>query len=190
MPVERRTARMQTTTLVISVVALAAAVVLVVLALRAAGTNNAPQTLNASTERFVVGDAAERSRSIRKDGPILFSDVSGNGQNHPVYLLHRGSDAKSGWTIVEAHPPRSATDCFIHWSGRRGLFTSCDDSTYPADGAGLPHYAWEVDADGQLRIDLRRTVTTDGATPETTTTAAPHRGSTIVITGGSSTTTP
>ena len=190
MPVERRNARMQTTTLIISVVALAAAVVLVVLALRAAGTNNAPQTINPSNERFVVGDAEERARSIRKDGPILFSDVSGNGQNHPVYLLHDGEDAHLNWTIVEAHPPGSPPNCFINWSKERNLFTSCDERTFPADGSGLPHYAWEVSTDGELSIDLRKTVSADGATPVSTTSVVKHAGSTIVITGGASTSTP
>ena len=84
MPIERRTARTQTTTLIISVVALAAALLLGFLVLRHATGTNSKVKINLGTDVFQAGNASERSKEIAKDGPLLFSDVSGGGQQRPT----------------------------------------------------------------------------------------------------------
>jgi hypothetical protein len=156
MPVERRTSTRQTVTLVISIVAVVAAVVLVVAAVRTAGRSKTA-TIGGGQTEFDAGLARERAASIRRDGPLAFSDVSGAGQRLPIYLSHSGTDATSGWNVIDAHPPDTPEGCFIRWSRRRSLFeTSCNDATYPADGGSLNHYSWSVTKDGRLLVDLRK----------------------------------
>ena len=153
MPVERRTSRSQTTTLIVSVVALAIAVILVIGVLRAA-THRSHDTVVSPNATFDAGVASERMASIAKGGPILFSDVSGGGQNRPIYVSHTGTDAKTGWQVIDAHPNGSPSDCFLKWKPSRNLFaTSCDKRTFPPDGGTQRHYKWKV-TDGELLIQL------------------------------------
>jgi hypothetical protein len=153
MPVERRTSRSQTTTLIVSVVALAIAVILVIGVLRAA-SHHSHDTVVAPNAAFDVGAASKMQGEIDKNGPLLFSDVSGGGQSRPIYVSHSGSDAKTGWQVIDAHPNGSASDCFLKWKPSRNLFaTSCDNRTFPADGGAQHHYKWTVSG-GELLIQL------------------------------------
>ncbi len=98
-PIERRTARMQTTTLVISVVALArgAAPRASSSSASATGSNNSKMKINLGTDIFRPATPSERAAAIAKDGPLLFSDVSGGGQDRPIFVNHLGHDPKTGW---------------------------------------------------------------------------------------------
>jgi hypothetical protein len=158
-PIERRTARMQTTTLVISVVALLAALLLGFLVLRHATGNNSKVKINLGTDVFQAGDAGERAQAIAKAGPLLFSDVSGGGQDRPIFVNHLGHDAKTGWVALAAVPPHAPDGCFLEWDAKAKQFRGvkrCVAATYPADGAGLTRYAATVNKDGILEIDLRK----------------------------------
>ena len=146
---------MQTTTLIISLVAVAVALLLVYLIIRAAGGKDGV-ALNLGDNKFQAGIATERAEAIRADGPLLFSDVAGGGQRRPIFLNHTGDDATTGWSVFDAHPPGTAEDCFLRWSATREVFTTtCNSTTFPADGGDLPNYRWEVTTDGALVIDVR-----------------------------------
>jgi len=156
MPIERRTNARQRTVLALSIVAVLVAIGLVIAAVSAAGRNNPPVIQRGKRARFDAGVAKERAASIAKDGPLLFSDVSGTGQRLPVFVSHQGTDDATGWSVFGAHPPDTPDSCFLAWSHlTRHFEADCTSATYPADGGDLPHYAWEVDKDGRLLIDLR-----------------------------------
>ena len=122
MPIERRTARMQTTTLVISVVALVAALLLGFLVLRHATGSNSTVKINLGTDIFQAGNAGERAAAIAKAGPLLFSDVSGGGQDRPIFVNHLGHDAKTGWVALDAVPPDAPDGCFLEWDAKAKQF--------------------------------------------------------------------
>jgi hypothetical protein len=152
---------MQTTTLIISVVALAAALLLGFLVLRHATGNNSKVKINLGTDVFQAGDAGERAKEIAKAGPLLFSDVSGGGQERPIFVNHLSGDNKTGWVAVTAVPPNAPDGCFLEWDARAKEFRGvkhCVAQTFPADGAGLTRYAATVNKDGTLEIDLRKEV--------------------------------
>lgn len=157
MPIERRSARVQTTTIVISVVALAAALLLAVLVFRAA-TGGDDVAIRLGDDVFAAGAADERAEAIAGDGPLLFSDVSGRGQRRPIYLQHLGDDPETGWYAFDARPPAAAEGCFLEWDAAARRFVGvdgCTAATYPADGEGLDRYPVVVSRDGDLSIDLR-----------------------------------
>ena len=161
MPIERRTARTQTTTLIISVVALAAALLLGFLVLRHATGTNSKVKINLGTDVFQAGNASERSKEIAKDGPLLFSDVSGGGQQRPIFVNHLHGDTRTGWVALAAVPPGGPDGCFLEWDAQAKQFRGvkrCVATTYPADGAGLTRYKATVNKDGILEIDLRKEV--------------------------------
>lgn len=156
MPIERRSTRTQTTTLVISVAVLAVALILVVLILQASGSG--PKiNVALGDDTFTVGPAASRARAIARDGPLLFSDVSGGGQRRPIFVNHTGEDHRVGWEVFDARPPEAPEGCFLEWRAEAEVFgTTCDERTFPANGGDLPHYSWKVTREGDLVVDLRR----------------------------------
>ena len=156
MPVERRTSTRQTLTLVISVLAIVGAVVLVIAAVQAAGRANSA-TIGGGQTEIDAGLAKERAASIDRDGPLLFSDVSGGGQRLPIYLSHTGDDPETGWHVLDAHPPDTPEDCFVQWpKGGTRFETTCNDDTFPRDGGTLHKFSWRVTDDGRLLVDLRK----------------------------------
>jgi len=114
-------------------------------------------TLAVGDTRFKVGDAQELTDRFKEDPlPRLFSDVSGAGQKRPIIIGRSGTDPKSGWFAVDAHPDGTPDDCFFQPDeARTKLVASCDGREFPAGGAGLTAYPWEVTADGELQVDLR-----------------------------------
>lgn len=108
--------------------------------------------------RFTVGNADELNRRFQEDPvPRLLPDVSGDGQRRPVILAKTGTDPEQGWVIVDANPPGAPDDCFFQpTEDRTALVAPCTQQVFPADGAGLASYPWEVTADGSLVVDLRR----------------------------------
>jgi hypothetical protein len=162
---------MQTTTLVISVVALLVALLLGFLVLRHASGNNSKVKINPTSEVFEAGNASERARSIAKDGPLLFSDVSGGGQNRPIFVNHLGDDTKTGWYAIDAVPPGAPDGCFLEWNREAKEFRGvkrCVAAAYPPDGTGLTRYTASVNSNGILEVDLRKELSAS-----TTTVAGP-----------------
>ena len=108
--------------------------------------------------RFTVGNAAELNDRFQKDPvPRLLSDVSGDGQKRPIIIAKKGSDPLTGWIVVDAQPPGTPDGCFFQPSpDRTTLVASCNQLEFPADGAGMTAYPWEVASGGALVVDLRR----------------------------------
>ncbi len=153
MPIERRNTRTQTTALIVSVVILAIAVVLFILVLRAATQHNHDTVVN-NNAAFDAGATKDLVTEIHKDGPLLFSDVAGAGQQRPIYVNHTGASDKTGWQVIDAHPTGAATDCFLKWKPSRDLYvTTCDSRTFPPDGGTQHHYTWRVNG-GHLLVAL------------------------------------
>lgn len=190
MPVERRSGSQQTRSAIIAVVALVIAVLGAWGMIRLASGGQGPVKVQLGDDTFDAGYATRMADQIDKDGPLLFSDVSGRGQRQPIYVVHIGSDDKDGWFALSAIAPGAAEGCFVTWNpeselfeerraadpaeGRDALGERCRDVTWSADGTDgsdgseLEAFPWEIDEDERLIIDLRpdqsRTTTTTIAT--------------------------
>lgn len=190
MPVERRSGSQQTRSVIIAVVALVIAVLGAWGMIRLASGGQGPVKVQLGDDTFDAGFATRMADQIDKDGPLLFSDVSGRGQRQPIYVVHIGSDDKDGWFALSAIAPGAAEGCFVTWNpeselfeerraadpaeGRDALGERCRDVTWSADGTDgsdgseLEAFPWEIDKDERLIIDLRpdqsRTTTTTIAT--------------------------
>ncbi|MEZ5243145.1 MAG: hypothetical protein R2696_15580 [Microthrixaceae bacterium] len=190
MPVERRSGSQQTRSVIIAVVALAIAVLGAWGMIRLASGGQGPVKVQLGDDTFDAGYATRMADQIDKDGPLLFSDVSGRGQRQPIYVVHIGSDEKDGWFALSAVAPGAAEGCFVTWNpeselfeerraadpaeGRDALGERCRDVTWSAngtdgsDGSELEAFPWKIDKDERLIIDLRpdqsRTTTTTIAT--------------------------
>lgn len=190
MPVERRSGSQQTRSAIIAVVALVIAVLGAWGMIRLASGGQGPVKVQLGDDTFDAGYATRMADQIDKDGPLLFSDVSGRGQRQPIYVVHIGSDDKDGWFALSAIAPGAAEGCFVTWNpeselfeerraadpaeGRDALGERCRDVTWSADGTDgsdgseLEAFPWKIDKDERLIIDLRpdqsRTTTTTIAT--------------------------
>ncbi len=190
MPVERRSGSQQTRSVIIAVVALVIAVLGAWGMIRLASGGQGPVKVQLGDDTFDAGYATRMADQIDKDGPLLFSDVSGRGQRQPIYVVHIGSDEKDGWFALSAIAPGAAEGCFVTWNpeselfeerraadpaeGRDALGERCRDVTWSAngtdgsDGSELEAFPWKIDKDERLIIDLRpdqsRTTTTTIAT--------------------------
>ena len=190
MPVERRSGSQQTRSVIIAVVALVIAVLGAWGMIRLASGGQGPVKVQLGDDTFDAGFATRMADQIDKDGPLLFSDVSGRGQRQPIYVVHIGSDEKDGWFALSAIAPGAAEGCFVTWNpeselfeerraadpaeGRDALGERCRDVTWSAngtdgsDGSELEAFPWKIDKDERLIIDLRpdqsRTTTTTIAT--------------------------
>lgn len=190
MPVERRSGSQQTRSAIIAVVALVIAVLGAWGMIRLASGGQGPVKVQLGDDTFDAGYATRMADQIDKDGPLLFSDVSGRGQRQPIYVVHIGSDEKDGWFALSAIAPGAAEGCFVTWNpeselfeerraadpaeGRDALGERCRDVTWSAngtdgsDGSELEAFPWKIDKDERLIIDLRpdqsRTTTTTIAT--------------------------
>ena len=190
MPVERRSGSQQTRSAIIAVVALVIAVLGAWGMIRLASGGQGPVKVQLGDDTFDAGYATRMADQIDKDGPLLFSDVSGRGQRQPIYVVHIGSDEKDGWFALSAIAPGAAEGCFVTWNpeselfeerraadpaeGRDALGERCRDVTWSADGTDgsdgseLEAFPWKIDKDERLIIDLRpdqsRTTTTTIAT--------------------------
>nr|HNN40606.1 hypothetical protein [Microthrixaceae bacterium] len=177
MPVERRSGSQQTRSVIIAVVALVIAVLGAWGMIRLASGGQGPVKVQLGDDTFDAGYATRMADQIDKDGPLLFSDVSGRGQRQPIYVVHIGSDDKDGWFALSAIAPGAAEGCFVTWNpeselfeerraadpaeGRDALGERCRDVTWSAngtdgsDGSELEAFPWEIDKDERLIIDLR-----------------------------------
>jgi hypothetical protein len=105
------------------------------------------------TDTFDAGLTSKRADAIRRDGPILFSDVA-SGQND-IYLQHIGDDDATGWLAFDARRPGATRDCTLKWDADADQFTDpCDGTVVPADGSGLKQYQVVVTESGTVVINL------------------------------------
>lgn len=117
------------------------------------GKRNSPD-LRLGDQTFRAGNAEARAAEIERNGPILFSDVSGR-QDRDLILQHLGDDPDEGWHAIAAQPIDRARDCFWDWQPEEEIFrATCDPSlTAPADGEGSTRYHVTID-DGAIEVDL------------------------------------
>lgn len=153
----------------IGIVALVLAVALAWGILRLASGDSSTR-LRLGDDVFEAGNAVRLAKQVRADGPLLFSDVSGRGQNRPVFVNHFGDDATIRWVAFDAVAPDAPPNCFLAWSAGRQLFEErsvgtggdfrkgeiCRTLTFPPNGEGLTQYKWKVDDEGRLTIDFRK----------------------------------
>lgn len=119
---------------------------------------------------FVAGRTRDYAPQIKRNGPLLFNDLSGGSRQ--VFLQHLGGDRKLGWIAIQAHIDGEPKTCVLQWNqGDRRFHDPCGATSYPADGTGLVRYRVTVRPSDRLDIDLRTplpadtTVTTGPATP-------------------------
>lgn len=170
MPVERRSGTQQMTAIGVGIVAVLLAVGLAWGLLALASGGNGPVRLRLGDDQFNAGQATRLSRQIAKEGPVLFSDVSGRGQRRPIFVNHFGDDPEIRWVAFSAKAPGAPEGCFLSWSDERQVFEEravqegagrergelCREVTYPPTGEGLEQFTWKIDKDdGNLTIDLR-----------------------------------
>jgi hypothetical protein len=129
------------------------------------------------TDTFDAGLTTKRADAIRRDGPILFSDVA-SGQND-IFLQHLGDDDATGWLAFDARRTGTTRDCTLHWSSDAGQFVDpCDDTIGPADGEGLKQYQVVVTEAGTVVINLDP----DNPIPSSSTSSS-STSSTLHVTG-------
>ena len=128
-------------------------------------------------DTFDAGLAKKRADAIRRDGPILFSDVA-SGQRD-IFLQHLGDDDTTGWSAFDARRSGQGRACTLTWDGSRSEFADpCDGSTVPPSGAGLARYKVVVTESGTVVIDLNPDHA-DDPTPTSSSTTT----SSLIITG-------
>lgn len=111
---------------------------------------------------FAPGNVDRLSDDIAEKGPLLLSDVSGGDRD--IFLQHIGDDEMSGWFAFGVRPLASTRDCFVMWDPVDTDFVdNCDGTVYPADGEGLPRYPVDIDADGNITIDIRSVISGAGS---------------------------
>lgn len=174
MPVERRSGARQARAVAVGVVALVLAVAAAWGVVALASGGDGPVRVNLGDDVFDAGQAVRLSRQVAADGPLLFSDVSGRGQVRPIVVNHFGDDPDERWAAFTAVLPGAEENCFLTWSDERNLFEErrppdegrgagelCRDVTVSADGSTasdgstVEAFAWRIDDDGNLVIDLR-----------------------------------
>lgn len=102
---------------------------------------------------FKPGPVSELAVGVAEEGPLLLSDTSGGDRD--IWINHVGESDDEGWHAFAARPLSSPRDCVAEWiEADRTFIDSCDGTSYPEDGAGLPQYPVSVDAEGILSIDL------------------------------------
>ena len=146
-PRKRRSAR---ALIITGLAGVAFAVVLVVLFVSLASREGG---LGLGDEVFTAGRADRLSRSIERDGPVLYPDPLKRSAGRNLYIQHLGETPTTGWLAFEAQveDPR----CQLVWVADGRHFTDpCTKRDYPADGAGLRHYPTVVE-DGNVVVDLR-----------------------------------
>jgi hypothetical protein len=180
MPVERRSGTKQVTSVLFGIVAVLLAIGIAWGMLALASGGDGPVRIQLGDDQFDAGQAARLSRQIQRDGPALFSDVSGRGQLQPIAVNHFGDDPEIRWVAFPAVAPGADEGCFLTWNAQDEVFEDrrppegggkgdvgelCSDVTYPPNGEGLEQFGWEVDDEGNLIIDVRgdeATTTTGG----------------------------
>ena len=169
MPVERRSGKQQLIAISLGVGAVVIAIGLAWGMLALAGGNETATQLRLGDDVFDAGNSVRLSAQINRQGPLLFSDVSGRGQQRPIAVNHFGEDPATRWVAFDAAAPGAPENCFLVWSPDRKLFEErsaasgaereqgqiCRDITFPANGEGLDQYSWRIDKAGNLTIDLR-----------------------------------
>jgi hypothetical protein len=134
--------------------------------------------INLGDDRFDAGKVDNIAKAIDKGHglPILYGDLV--GRDRPLYVQHKGTDPKAGWTAFGAFDPDRPSCTVGIDRARLVLVDSCNRSrTYPKDGTGLRHYPVVVEGD-RLKVDLNELSTTtssstSSSTSTTSTTAAP-----------------
>ena len=150
-PVESKLPPSTLKALIIGAAGVLVAIGLIVATLAAANSGNVE--IRIGDDDFDAGDAESRAEAVARDGPILFSDVSGGERD--IILQHLGDDAQAGWLAFDAHASGASRDCFLEWDAGQELFLdSCDGTAYPADGAGLTTYDVTV-IEGDVVVSLR-----------------------------------
>jgi len=105
------------------------------------------------SDRFDAGLATKRADAVRRDGPILFSDVA-SGQRD-IFLQHQGDDDSTGWSAFDARKAGTSRDCTLKWDSQDVQFNDpCDGSTVAPDGTGLTQYKVVVTQSGTVVINL------------------------------------
>lgn len=122
---------------------------------------------------FTVGNAARLQAEVERDGPLFFPALVGD---RDIYVNNVSRD----WFAFETTAPGAAETCPLQWDARRFVFVDrCDGTEYPADGEGLVRYRVFVDAEGVLKVDLRRRLPLE---PEATTTSSSSTSSSTTST--------
>lgn len=107
-------------------------------------------SLRIGDDTFRPGPAETLAELVEEEGPLLIPDVAGGDRD--LILQHLGDDPLSGWYAFAARPPQARRDCVAEWQPDEEVFVdSCDGTTYPADGSGLPSFAVRID-DGELEV--------------------------------------
>ena len=116
MPVEKRSGTNQTTAIIVGIVSVAVCVALAWWLISVASSGGGPVQFNLGDDEFNAGQVERLATQVSKDGPVLFSDVSGRGQVRPIWINHFGDDPTREWYVFTAIAPDAPEDCFLAWN--------------------------------------------------------------------------
>ncbi len=112
---------------------------------------------------FTVGNAARLQEQVETGGPLIFPALVGE---RDLFVHNVSRD----WFAFETTAPGADRTCQLEWRQEQFSFVDpCDGAAYPANGEGLVRYRVFVDAEGVLKVDLRRRLPLDA---EATTTSS------------------
>ena len=138
--------------------------------------------VNLGVKEFEVGRAVVFAQEIAQlQRPLIFPPL--HGTDLTIYVQHLGSDPTRGWLAFDGQPPGQPHGCFVTWqvakqdfvNGREtgaGSDIDCAPETFPANGAGLTQYSAQVDASGELVVNLQASIGTSPPSSAATTTTA------------------
>jgi hypothetical protein len=146
-------------------VAIAIGVGLVVAVANLAADPDSGVEINLGVDVFTVGDVTRWSAEIAESGPLLFPDAS-PARSRDVYVGHAGGDPQRGWAVFDARRPGTGRECTFEVDRDTGeLADPCTGEPVSPLGEGLTQYAWRIDANDVLIVDL--TTRIDPATGDT-----------------------
>jgi hypothetical protein len=102
---------------------------------------------NLGDDEFEIG--AQIVRDSASDGPIFLRDLINGGRD--IYVTHDGSAGNDGFVAFTAY---GTTGCLLQYDQEvEDLFDDCEETRWPADGAGLLQYPVRYN-NGTLYIDI------------------------------------
>lgn len=175
MPVEQRSGGSQLSAIAIGVVAVVVAVGATWGLLSLASGGDGPVRIQLGDDDFDAGQVERIAAQIAEEAPVLYSDVSGRGQNQPIWVNHFGDDPEQQWFVFSAIAPGAEPGCFLAWNAAENLFDErrpntddpqepgelCRDITVAATGEtatqGDPpeQFTWMIDSEDNLIVTLR-----------------------------------
>ena len=108
--------------------------------------------LEIAATAYELGTAKDLAEQVKKTGPSAFNDLAGGSITY--FISHIGEDPEKNWYAFSA-TSNNDSKCLIEYVKEKNNFKeTCSDQTYELTGEGLKQFLIEVNANGNLQVDL------------------------------------